>query len=78
MTTQGNLTRFAKATLAAATLSGFLLFAGTPALRADDDACRNRIVKADHRLHEAGGMRTHSAGTRTGIGTSTITTTGRT
>jgi hypothetical protein len=53
MTTQGNLTRFAKATLAAATLSGFLLFAGTPALRADDDACRNRIVKADHRLHEA-------------------------
>jgi len=51
MKTQGNVTRFAKVTLAAATLSGFLLFAGTPTLRADD--CRDRTVKADHKLHEA-------------------------
>src|SRR5271163_140690 len=53
MKAEANFTRFAKATVAAATLGGFLLFAGTPALRADDDVCRNRIVKADHRLHEA-------------------------
>src|SRR5271168_934298 len=53
MGTQGNVTRFVRATVAAATLSGFLLFAGTPALRADDDACRGRIIRADHRLHEA-------------------------
>jgi len=54
MKTPGNLTRFAKATVAAATLSGFLLFAGTPAVRAnEEDACRNRTVKADHRLHQA-------------------------
>lgn len=51
MKAQPNITRFVRATVAAATLSGFLLFAGTPALRADD--CRDRIVRADHRLHEA-------------------------
>ena len=53
MKTQGNLTRFAKAAMAAATLSGFLLFAGTPAVRAnEEDACRDRTARADHRLHE--------------------------
>jgi len=57
MTTPRELTRFAKAAAAAATLSGFLLFAGAPALRADDDACRNRILKADHRLHETAAKR---------------------
>lgn len=43
-----------KATVATALLGGFLIFAvGAPTVRADDDACRNRIAKADHRLHEA-------------------------
>jgi hypothetical protein len=53
MKTQGNVTRLAKSVVAAATLGGFLLFAGAPTVRANDDACRNRIIKADHRLHEA-------------------------
>jgi len=39
--------------LAGAALAGFLLFAGAPRLRADDDFCQRRIAKADHRLHEA-------------------------
>ena len=47
-----NITRLAKVSLATATLGSFLLFAGAPVLRAaDDDACRGRIVKADHNLH---------------------------
>jgi len=41
-----------KITLAGAALAGFLLFAGAPTLRADDD-CQKRISRADHRLHEA-------------------------
>lgn len=41
-----------KSLLASATMAGFLLFAGAPGLRADDD-CQRRIRKADHRLHEA-------------------------
>jgi hypothetical protein len=42
-----------KTVLATAAMTGFLLFAGTPRLRADDDDCQQRIVKADHKLHEA-------------------------
>jgi len=42
-----------KTVLAGAAMTGFLLFAGTPRLRADDDDCQQRIVKADHKLHEA-------------------------
>jgi len=42
-----------KIMLAGAALAGFLLFAGTPRLRADDDDCQRRIARADHRLHEA-------------------------
>src|SRR5580704_14856165 len=38
--------------LAAAAFAGFLMFAGPPHLRADDD-CQRRIAKADHKLHEA-------------------------
>jgi len=55
MKIQINITRIAKASLAAATLSGFLLFAAAPAMRAgdDDNGCRNRVNKADHQLHEA-------------------------
>ena len=67
MKTQPNITRFVRATVAAATLSGFLLFAGTPALRAED--CRDRIVKADHKLHEAAakhGWASPEAATRRG------------
>ena len=40
-----------KLTLAGAALAGFLLFSGTPSLRADDE-CQRRISRADHRLHE--------------------------
>jgi len=54
MRTRMNITRLAKVSLATATLGGFLLFAGAPVLRAaNDDACRGRVVKADHNLHEA-------------------------
>jgi len=31
--------------------AGFLLFAGAPGARAD--GCQERLIKADHRLHEA-------------------------
>jgi len=40
-----------KTILATAAFSGFLLFAGAPASRAED--CQRRIVKADHNLHKA-------------------------
>ena len=58
MMTQANFTkltkvRFARATVAVAALGGFLMLSGTPAARADESECRARIVRADHRLHEA-------------------------
>jgi len=40
------------AAIAAVALAGFLMFAGAPRARADDD-CQRRIAKADHNLHEA-------------------------
>jgi hypothetical protein len=53
MNAQANFTKIAKATVVAAVLSGFLLFAGTPTVQASEESdCRERIVKADHRLHE--------------------------
>ena len=42
-----------KLTLAGAALAGFLLFAGAPQVRADEEECHHRLAKADHRLHEA-------------------------
>jgi hypothetical protein len=53
MNAHANLTKLAKATVAAAALGGFLLFAGTPARANEESACRDHIIKADHRLHEA-------------------------
>ena len=44
---------FGKTLLATAALGGFLLLAGAPRAVADDDYCRHRLSKADHRLHEA-------------------------
>jgi hypothetical protein len=45
---------FGKAMLAAAAIAGLVVFAGAPSARADDDRnCQRRIVKADHKLHEA-------------------------
>jgi hypothetical protein len=38
-------------TLATMAFSGFLLFAGTPQVKADD--CQERIRHADHELHKA-------------------------
>ena len=38
--------------LAGLTFGAFLFAVGTPVLRADDD-CQKRIIKADHKLHEA-------------------------
>jgi hypothetical protein len=35
----------------AALATGFLLFAGAPGAKAD--GCQDRLVRADHRLHEA-------------------------
>jgi len=48
-----SMKRFGKVVLAAAALGGFLVLGATPRAVADDDACRHRLVKADHRLHEA-------------------------
>jgi hypothetical protein len=43
-----------KTGFAGAVLAGTLIFAGAPAVRADDEgSCQRRIAKADHRLHEA-------------------------
>ncbi len=54
MIAQANISKLVKAMVASAALGGFLLFAGTPAVRASEEsACRDRIIKADHRLHEA-------------------------
>jgi hypothetical protein len=39
--------------LAAAALGGILLLGAAPRAVADDDACRHRLTKADHKLHEA-------------------------
>lgn len=44
---------FAKLSLAAMALAGFLLLAGAPQVRADDHDCQARISHADHQLHEA-------------------------
>ncbi len=45
---------FGKAMLAVAAFVGLLAFGGTPSARADDGRdCQRRIVKADHKLHEA-------------------------
>jgi hypothetical protein len=45
---------FRKAMLATVASVGLLAVAGTPSARADDDAgCQRRIIKADHKLHEA-------------------------
>ncbi|HEX9110196.1 MAG TPA: hypothetical protein VF845_01865 [Terriglobales bacterium] len=48
-----NNSLFGKTALAAAALAGFLMFAGVPSLRADNDDCQRRVARADHRLHEA-------------------------
>ena len=45
---------FGKAALATAALSGFLLFAGAPAAKANDwDDCNRRAAYAEFRLHES-------------------------
>ncbi len=45
---------FGKAALAAAVLSGFLLFAGAPSVKANDwDDCNRRAAYSDWRLHES-------------------------
>jgi hypothetical protein len=43
-----------KAALAAAVLSGFLLFAGAPSAKANDwDDCNRRVAYAEFRLHQS-------------------------
>jgi hypothetical protein len=45
---------FGKAALAAAALSGFLLFSGAPSAKANDwDNCDRRVDRAEWKLHEA-------------------------
>ena len=44
---------FGKTALATAVLAGLLMFTGVPSLRADNDECQRRVVRAEHRLHEA-------------------------
>jgi hypothetical protein len=43
---------FGKVVLAAAALTGYLVFLGAPQLRADDD-CQRRVASVDRKLHEA-------------------------
>jgi hypothetical protein len=42
-----------KAVLATAALGAFLMLGAAPRAVADDDYCRHRIAKADHKVHEA-------------------------
>ncbi len=45
---------FGTAALAAAVLSGFLLFAGAPSAKANDwDVCNRRVAYAEFRLHQS-------------------------
>jgi len=44
---------FWKFILAGAALTGFLVFASAPQVRADERECQNRLARADHRVHEA-------------------------
>jgi hypothetical protein len=44
---------FGRVTLAAAALAGLLAFAGAPSAKADADDCQRRVMRADHKLHEA-------------------------
>ena len=45
---------FGKAALAAAVLSGFLLFAGAPSANANDwDNCNRRVAYVEFRLHQS-------------------------
>ncbi len=45
---------FGRVLLATAALVGMLAFAGTPRAYAyDDERCERRIIKADHKLHQA-------------------------
>ena len=44
--------RLIRCVLASLVFAGAMLLAGASAVRADD-ACQRRIVKADHKLHEA-------------------------
>jgi len=50
----GEKSIFGKAMLAAAVFVGMLAFTGAPHALADDDrGCQRRVIKADHKLHEA-------------------------
>src|SRR5690242_10933558 len=42
-----------KWSLALVAVAGFVVCAGVPSARAKDDDCRERIARADHRLHDA-------------------------
>src|SRR5260370_953916 len=45
---------FGKAALAAAVLTGFLLFAGAPSAKANDwDVCNRRVAYAEFRIHQS-------------------------
>jgi hypothetical protein len=48
-----SINRVAKAVIAMAALGAFILLGAPPRSAADNDYCRHRLVKADHRLHEA-------------------------
>ena len=39
--------------IAALAVAGFLILAGTQTASADEHDCQRRVVRADHRLHEA-------------------------
>jgi len=50
----GEKSIFGKAILAAAVFVSMLAFTGAPPALADDDrGCHRRVLKADHKLHEA-------------------------
>jgi hypothetical protein len=47
------LIEIGKLVLTAAALTGVLFFTSPVHLKADEAECQHRVVKADHRLHEA-------------------------
>jgi hypothetical protein len=44
---------FLKGVLGCAALIGLMTLSGAPVATADNDDCQRRIIKADHKLHEA-------------------------
>ncbi|MGB8494895.1 MAG: hypothetical protein WCE53_10890 [Candidatus Acidiferrum sp.] len=45
--------RWIRCVVASMAIAGAMLLAGASVVRADNDACQRRTIKADHKLHQA-------------------------